>query len=104
MRGLFTGKYSEHTQFQKDDTRKKDKNFIGDNLTKHLRFVEMLKKVATTYEKSLSQAAIRWVLDNTNVMTAIVGAVNAEQIEENIGALHWSLSDEDYHYITHERE
>lgn len=94
-RGLFSGKYSLDSKFPENDTRSKDKNFQGEELEKNLRLVSNLKRIGRRYNKTPSQVAIRWVLDNPAITCVLTGAKSPQQIVENSGALGWKLLKED---------
>ena len=59
-----------------------------------LEAVQRLQPIAAAAGLSMAQLAIAWVLTNTNVASAIVGASRPEQLEDNIGAVGQRL-DED---------
>ncbi len=101
-RGLFSGRYGLDATFGDNDTRREDGNFQGEKLKNNLEWVNKMKKVGTAYHKSPSQIAIRWVLENENVTCAITGIKNGEQIEENVGALGWKLTQADFNCLTRE--
>lgn len=103
-RGLFSGKYDFDTRFGDRDTRNKDENFQGESLRKNLQLVNEIKKISLSYNKTPAEVAIRWVLDNSNITCAITGIKNPKQIEDNVGALDWKLSKEDFDYITKEAD
>jgi len=94
-RGLFSGKYKEDSQFDFNDTRNKDNSFRGKRLKKNLRAYDKLKEVAIDYNKTPIQVAIRWILDNPHVTSAIVGIKKIKQLEENVGAIGWELRPND---------
>jgi aryl-alcohol dehydrogenase-like predicted oxidoreductase len=56
--------------------------------------VELLRQVGQRYEKTPSQVAIRWLLEN-EIVLPIPGAKNRQQAVENAGALTFSLSPEE---------
>ena len=62
--------------------------------------IDALKCVAERYNKTPSQVAIRWVLDNPAVTCALSGIKKAEQIVENSGALGWKLNEEDRNFLS----
>lgn len=72
---------------------------LGKQFKKNLLLVETIKELGSFHNKTAAQVAIRWVLDNKNVTCALTGVTNQRQIEENVGALGWSLSSKDYNYI-----
>jgi aryl-alcohol dehydrogenase-like predicted oxidoreductase len=55
--------------------------------------------VGERHQKSPAQVAIRWVLDYTSVSCAITGAKSPAQIEDNVGALGWSLTQDECRYL-----
>jgi len=95
IQGLFTGKYEENSKFRKDDVRSRYENWIGEKFEKNLKIVEKLKKLSDFYKKTPAQIAIRWVLDNNNITSALIGIQKPEQVKENIGAIDWKLSEKD---------
>lgn len=97
--GLLTGKYDRHSTFSKDDRRHRLDHFQGAELERCLRLVGRLKEVARKYEKSPAQVAIRWILDQPSISTAIVGMKTPAQAVENAGAVGWSLSENDLGYL-----
>jgi myo-inositol catabolism protein IolS len=95
-RGLLTGEVKENTQFGPKDTRAADKDFQGSLFKKNLEIVNKMKKIALKYGKTTSQLAIRWVLDNPLVSSAIVGAFTPAQVVENCGASDWKIQPDDF--------
>jgi len=103
--GLLTGAFSEDTNFESDDWRARRGRMGGINLFQHLfgpdyfpkniRVVQELKDLAQLYGKSLPQFALRWTLSNPVVSTALVGCRNSAEVDDNVGALDWSISDAD---------
>ncbi len=103
--GLLTGAFTEDTNFESDDWRARRGRMGGINLFQHLfgpdyfpkniRAVSELKAMAARYGKSLPQFALRWTLSNPVVSTALVGCRNVAEVNDNVGALGWSISDAD---------
>ena len=56
--------------------------------------VDALDAVAKETGKTVPQIAINWLLQRPTVSTVIIGARNAAQLTENLGATGWQLSDE----------
>jgi aryl-alcohol dehydrogenase-like predicted oxidoreductase len=57
--------------------------FLSDDL---LTRVQQLGPLAESAGLSLAQLAIAWVLQNSNVSAAIIGATRPEQVTENVKA------------------
>ena len=103
--GMLTGTLSEEKTFEKGDWRSKRGQlgninlfqhlFDADHFLKNLRVVEDLKGVAKRYGKSLPQLALRWTLSNPVISTALVGCRNEREVDDNLGALGFSISDAD---------
>jgi aryl-alcohol dehydrogenase-like predicted oxidoreductase len=69
--------------------------FQRENFLEELRVVERLKDFAARYGKTVAQLAIAWVLSHPAVTVALVGMRNTRELEENVAATSWKLSDED---------
>ncbi len=97
--GLLTGKYSDRSQL--DGWRSKGnmgifkKKTIGPALDK----VQKLKEFADSKGISLTNMAIRWVIDQPGVTCALVGANTPGQVEQNIKAVDMKLEQSDIESI-----
>ena len=54
--------------------------------------LEALRQIAAAHGKSVAQVAINWVLSHAEVDVAITGGDTVEQMEENLGAVGWSIT------------
>jgi aryl-alcohol dehydrogenase-like predicted oxidoreductase len=54
--------------------------------------VDAMDEVAEETGKTVPQIAINWLLQRPTVSTVIIGARNAEQLRQNLGAVGWSLT------------
>src|SRR5277367_25434 len=103
--GVLTGTLTEEKAFEKGDWRSRRGQLGNINLAQHLfgpdhflknlRSVEELKGVAKRYGKSLPQLSLRWTTSNPVVSTALVGCRSAGEVDDNVGALGWTISDAD---------
>ena len=103
--GMLTGTLTEESAFDKGDWRSKRGQLGNLNLFQHLfgpehflknlRSVEDLKPIAQKYNKTLPQLALRWTLSNPVISTALVGCRNPREVDDNVGALGWTISDAD---------
>ena len=98
--GLLTGAFTPDTTFVDWDWRFKGKAFglplfEREHFLKELLVVEQLKALAARYDKSVAQLAIAWVLGHPAVTVSLVGMRNVSELEENIAAVDWKLTDED---------
>jgi aryl-alcohol dehydrogenase-like predicted oxidoreductase len=104
--GLLSGTFTHETTFGADDWRSRaggsmagmrlfDALFGAEAFPRNLGVVDELKQLANRYERSLPQLALRWATSNPAVSTALVGCRNIAEVEDNVGAVGWSLSEDD---------
>ena len=58
------------------------------------RVVDALDEIAAETGRSIPQVAINWLLQRPTVASVIVGARDAAQLRDNLGAVGWSLTAE----------
>lgn len=91
-RGLLTGKMREDTQFTGDDLRKNDPKFQGERYRQYLDAVAELDRFARErYGKNVLALALRWLIDQPEVTTALWGARRPEQLDPVSEVEGWSL-------------
>jgi aryl-alcohol dehydrogenase-like predicted oxidoreductase len=56
--------------------------------------VDALEEIAGETGKTIPQVALNWLLTRPTVSNIVVGARNEEQLRANLGAVGWTLSDE----------
>jgi len=56
--------------------------------------IDELSAAAEDLNKSAAQVALNWLLQRPGVTAPIIGARTMEHLEDNLGAVGWSLSDE----------
>jgi aryl-alcohol dehydrogenase-like predicted oxidoreductase len=92
--GLLTGKFSKDSTFAADDHRSFNRHgeqfdvgetFSGVDYETGLDAVEELKGLVPA-GASLTQLALRWILDHESVSTVIAGARTSEQVRDNAAA------------------
>jgi myo-inositol catabolism protein IolS len=93
--GLLAGRFTRETRPAPSDSRFQNKLFFSPTYDIALDGLETVREVAKRCGKSLSQTALRWVLQRPGVTAAIAGARILGQVEENIGACGWQLAEGD---------
>ena len=78
--GLLTGRWTPETRFDADDWRSTSPVFQGEAFEQNLRIVARLEEVAKRRDCTVAQLAVAWVLANSAVHVAIVGARNPDQV------------------------
>lgn len=56
--------------------------------------IDVLDAIAAETGKTIPQVALNWLLSRPTVANIVVGARNEEQLKGNLGAVGWTLSDE----------
>jgi aryl-alcohol dehydrogenase-like predicted oxidoreductase len=97
--GLLTGKYKEGTKFGDDDCRKRLPHFHGDKFKQKSHIMKKISEISERYDVSMSQVALRWVLENSYVSCAISGIKSISQIEDNVAALEFDIHPDDYNFF-----
>lgn len=94
--GVLTGKYKKGEPVPTDSRASQENysNLFGMLNDENLEKVEQLKGIATNENLTLSQLAIAWILRQSNVASALVGASRPEQLEENVKASGVKLNSE----------
>ena len=95
--GALTGKYSPKTRAS--GLRRFLPGFRGKAIAAVQPVVELLRKIGEGYGKSPSQVALRWLIENEQVLP-IPGAKNSRQAAENAGALSFSLTREEFEMLS----
>lgn len=88
--GLLTGKY-DRDHLPSDKIRQRNPLFREENLVQAFPVIDLLRGIGEEHGATPAQVALRWVTSQDGVI-AIPGAKRPGQVEENAGALDWSLS------------
>jgi aryl-alcohol dehydrogenase-like predicted oxidoreductase len=92
--GALTGKYLDGSR--PAGIRRFRESFRGAKVLRPV--VTVLKLIGDRYGKTPGQVALRWLLEQDNVVP-IPGAKNADQATDNAGALSFSLTPEEIAYL-----
>lgn len=88
--GVLTGKYA-----QGGDSQRRDRNMNQHRLGERTdRIVREVLAIAGELGKSPAQVALRWCLERPGVTSPILGARHPGQLEDNLGALTFTLTEE----------
>jgi aryl-alcohol dehydrogenase-like predicted oxidoreductase len=68
--------------------------FQKSRITKSLKLIEVMERIALAHEASVTQVALSWLIHSQgDTVVAIPGASSVEQVRQNAGALRLRLSD-----------
>jgi methylglyoxal reductase len=91
--GLLSGKVSPEREFPPSDIRSTHPQYSRANRLEVLRLLEAMRPIADRHGATLGQTVIAWVIHQPGVTTALVGARNRAQVEENAAAARVKLSE-----------
>jgi aryl-alcohol dehydrogenase-like predicted oxidoreductase len=90
--GFLTGRYQkDHLPDSKRASTTKQRYFKERNF----RILEELKEVSLAHDMTMAQIALAWVLTRETITAPILGVSSMKHLEDNLGALEVSLSDDD---------
>lgn len=95
QRGLLTGKVTPDRDFPETDHRSGLRMFSRENRRRILDFLERIRPIAQGHNATLAQLAINWTIRRPGITSALVGARNASQAEENARAADFELTREE---------
>ncbi len=99
-RGMLSGRMHAERSFPGDDLRNNDPKFQGGRFRQYLNAVQALDRFAREAKDSHVLAlALRWLIDQPGVTTALWGARRPEQLEPLSDIEGWTLGEEDFRTI-----
>jgi len=92
---MLAGKFKSVDDLDKNDWRRNNPRFQGDNFKKNLAVVDEIEKLATKKGVAPAQLCLAWVLAQGEDIIPIPGTSSVKNLEQNWGALKISLSPEE---------
>lgn len=94
-RGFLTGQIKRFEDLADDDWRRTNPRFQGENFAKNLVLVEQITEIAQDKNVTPAQLALAWVLAQGEDIVTIPGTKHRTYLEQNLGALNVTLTEED---------
>jgi aryl-alcohol dehydrogenase-like predicted oxidoreductase len=94
-RGFLTGQIKSVDDLAEDDFRRNSPRFQGENFQKNLDLVREIEAMAGEKGCTASQLALAWVLAQGDDIVPIPGTKRRRYLEENVGSLDVTLTDDD---------
>lgn len=94
-RGFASGQYRSPDDFEEGDFRKVSPRFSAENFPKNLKLVDQLGEFAQKKGCTASQLTLAWLLAQGSDIIPIPGTKKIKYLEENVGALSITLTDEE---------
>lgn len=94
-RGFLTGQIQKFEDLAADDYRRFSPRFQGENFQKNLELVHKINEIAREKDSQPSQLALAWLLAQRDDIVPIPGTKRIKYLEENVGALKITLTEND---------
>jgi aryl-alcohol dehydrogenase-like predicted oxidoreductase len=98
-RGFLSGKIRRIEDLEENDFRRMSPRFQGENFQRNLDLVKRVEEIAAKKGCTPSQLALAWLLAQGEDIVPIPGSRKRAHLEENIGALNVTLTEEDLRAI-----
>lgn len=92
--GILTGKYRSGQEPPKRSRAVTQPQYASRLTDQRLKLADDVRALATEAHCTSAQLALAWLITRPAVCSAIAGATTVEQLEENLGALEVSLSED----------
>lgn len=94
-KGFLTGKITENTTFDTTDFRNSVPRFSEENRKANQALVDLLSRIAKERNATAAQIALAWLLAQKPWIVPIPGTTKLHRLEENLGAVDLTLTDDD---------
>lgn len=94
-RGFLTGQIKMFDDLPEDDYRRQYPRFQGENFAKNLEVVSLIEGMAAQKGCTAAQLSLAWLLAQGDHIVPIPGTKRVGRVQENLGALQVSLSEDD---------
>ena len=91
-RGFLTGQIKQFEDLEPDDYRRHSPRFQGENFEKNLKLVSRIEEMAKAHGCTPAQLALAWLLAQGEDIVPIPGTKKRTRLEENAGAVNFTLS------------
>lgn len=91
-RGFLTGAFKAHEDLPRDDYRRNNPRFQGENFAKNLALVDVVGEIARKRSATPSQIALAWLLGRGEDVVPIPGTKRVAYVQENARAIDIELS------------
>lgn len=99
-RGFLAGNYRSKLEFGEKDTRQFSRYFSMAGYSEKVRLLDALSELTGIHGRPESSIALRWVLENPNISTVLVGIKNERQLKANLLCVDWNLTCEEYSHLS----
>lgn len=93
--GLLAGEFKRGDKLKEEDWRSRYTLYEPDKFEKIMGILDKLLPIAKGYGRTLADLAVNWILSRKGVTTALIGMMHPWQVDENLKAVDFKLSEKD---------
>ena len=90
--GFLTGKYRRNSPLPESKRAEGRKRIMTD---RNFALIDEMEVTALRHNATISQIALAWMLADSVITSPIIGATSIEQLNENLGAVHIKLEEDE---------
>jgi len=94
-RGFLTGEIKSFEDIPQDDYRRNDPRYQGENFSKNMVLVDVVKDIAQSHNAAPGQIALAWLLAQGPDVVPIPGTKRLKYLQENAASANITLSEGD---------
>ncbi len=94
-RGFLTGEIKSFEDIPQDDYRRNDPRYQGENFSKNMVLVDVVKDIAQSHNAAPGQIALAWLLAQGPDVVPIPGTKRLKYLQENAASANITLSEDD---------
>jgi len=95
FQGLLAGKFSREKKFSETDIRNANPKLAGDAFLEYYACYEKLDDLAKQIARPINELALNWLRQKEEVTSIIGGASSIAQLNKNVEAVEWDISDDE---------
>jgi len=99
FQGLLAGKFTKDKKFSEADIRNANPKFSDGAFEEYFKCYEKLNEFAKEIGRPINEIAINWLRQKPEVTSIIGGASSISQLDKNVKALEWDISDDEMAHI-----
>ncbi len=97
--GFLSGKFTRDAETD-PDARRVAFDFPPVNKERGYDIIDVMQDVASAHHVSVAQIALAWLLHQPAVTSVIIGAKRLDQLNDNLGSIDLTLTDDEFHRLT----
>ncbi len=99
FQGLLGGRWNKDIKFSENDVRRFNPKLTDKRFPMYFDAMTQLKEIAESHGHKMNELALNWLIDKKAITSVIGSCRTVEQVETNLEALKWGISDEMYSQI-----